>query len=245
MSKLDFDGVVEAINAIPDSIVSAPVMPVSVAIQEAEDLVEWCALDEDALVKAGLNWELVTDLPVRAGACRYAQAVWARKYQTRDEAAQEWLTRSPQGFDLRDELVHDFYHAFNSRPDLIKKVQIIDEGGSADDMVQDLSDLAELGEANLPLLTAVGFDPEKLVTATQWSDELAVCLAKVNGERQDASEPKITRDRAYTYMKLAVDEIRRQGQYVFWRNPQRKKGYVSRFYRLKKTKSTKPAPTDS
>ena len=32
-------------------------------------------------------------------------------------------------------------------------------------------------------------------------------------------------------MKQAVDEIRRHGQYVFWRNEARKKGYVSRYYR--------------
>lgn len=86
MSKTDYDGKIEAINAIPTADVVAPNLPVSVAIQEAENLVEWCGTDKDDLVKTGLDWSLVTDLPARAGACRYAQAVWSRQYQTREEA---------------------------------------------------------------------------------------------------------------------------------------------------------------
>jgi hypothetical protein len=38
---------------------------------------------------------------------------------------------------------------------------------------------------------------------------------------------KEMRDKAYAFMKLAVDEIRATGQYAFWRDEDRKKGYVS------------------
>ena len=32
-------------------------------------------------------------------------------------------------------------------------------------------------------------------------------------------------------MKQAVDEIRRNGQYTFWRTEERKKGYVSKYFK--------------
>ena len=39
------------------------------------------------------------------------------------------------------------------------------------------------------------------------------------------------RDKAYTHLKQAVDEVRECGQYVFWRNEARLKGYSSRYFR--------------
>jgi len=45
------------------------------------------------------------------------------------------------------------------------------------------------------------------------------------------SEAMIIRDKAYTYMKQAVDEIRECGKFVFWRNPDRLKGYMSDHWR--------------
>lgn len=242
MSKIDYDGMIEAIKAIPDSSTISPNMPVAVAIQEAEDLVHWCETDQEALTKSGLDWQLVTTLAARAGACRYAQSVWAKEFQTRQDAELQWKQRSPEAFDLRDELVHHFYHAFHNRPDLVAKVQAIADGGSADDMLQDLSDLAVLGEANLPLLTAVGVDTTLLERAKTLADELSEILALANGQRENHNEHKLIRDKAFIYMKQAVDEIRRHGQYVFWRDESRKKGYASRYFRIKPSKTDKPAP---
>ena len=59
-------------------------------------------------------------------------------------------------------------------------------------------------------------------------------LGATNGEREAVSEAMIIRDKAYTYMKQAVDEIRECGKFVFWRNPDRLKGYVSDFWKSKK-----------
>ena len=39
------------------------------------------------------------------------------------------------------------------------------------------------------------------------------------------------RDKAYTHLKQAVDEVRECGHYVFWRNEARLKGYSSRYFR--------------
>jgi hypothetical protein len=100
-------------------------------------------------------------------------------------------------------------------------------------MLQDLSDLSVLGKENQALLEAIGSDIIKLDTAAQNSEELSALLAQANGEASDDGDTKILRDKAYSYMKAAVDVIRATGQYVFWRDEDRLKGYVSYYHKRK------------
>lgn len=236
MSLKDFNAKLKVITALRDEDVKHPNMPVGEAVQEAENLVAWCQDDKAGLIKAGLDWLLVEDLPMRAGACRYAQSIWARESQSREEAQKEWSEKSPAAFDLRDELLHHFLFAFRKEPDLMRKVQLIREGGSNADMLQDLSDLSILGKENKKLLEAIGLDVKILNEAALQADDLSVVLANANGAAGDDADVKEMRDKAYTYMKQAVDEIRSTGQYVFWRDEDRKKGYVSAYFKRRNQK---------
>jgi len=211
--------------------VAAPDLPVAIALQEAEDLYEWCLPDKEALVKAGLDWTLVEDLPQRTGACRYIQSQWQKDYKSQEEAQKEWAKQSPAAFKLRDELLHHFFHAYHDFADLTGKVQKIADGAGNADMIQDLSDISALGKANPQPLQLINLDLTQLDTAASLSEDMAALLAKANGLRMSDNKLRVQRDKAYTYMKDAVDEIRRHGQYVFWRNDNRKKGYISKYYR--------------
>ena len=202
----------------------------------------WCKDDKVKLTKAGLDWQLVDDLPFRAGACRYAQSIWAKESKSQEEAEKEWKAKSPAAFDLSDRIVHHLTFAFRKESELLSKVQLIREGYSRADKLQDLSDASVLGKDNVELLKAIGFDLKLLDEAATQADELSVVLARANGESGNDADAKDIRDRAYTYMKMAVDEIRATGQYVFWRDEDRKKGYVSSYFRKmnqsKKNRST-------
>ena len=229
MSKDNFITKQKEIAAISDDHVKLPNMPVSEAVQEAENLFAWCQDDKAALAKVGLDWAIVDDLPIRAGACRYAQSIWARESQSKEEAQREWKEKSPAAFDLRDELLHHFTFAFRNDAELVNKVQTIREGSSSADMLQDLSDLNVLGKENSTSLKAISMDLKLLDLAAASADELSAVLAMANGEVGDDDQAKETRDKAYTYMKQAIDEIRATGQYLFWRDEDRKKGYVSAY----------------
>jgi len=122
-------------------------------------------------------------------------------------------------------------HAFHFIPDLLSKAQKIAEGSGHADMIQDLSDLSVLGKANTEPLKNINLDLELLDKAAVLSEDMASLLAKANGQKLGDNNLKIMRDKAYTYMKQAVDEIRRNGKYAFWRTPEREKGYVSKYYR--------------
>lgn len=239
MSKETYDAALPAIQAIPDSSVKEPDIPVAIALQEAEDLKEWCTNDKDVLVKAGLDWTLVENLPQRIGALRYIQSQWAKDYLTQEAAQKEWKEKSPAAYGLRDDLVHHLLHGYHNIPDLLSKTQKIAEGSGHADMIQDLSDLSVLGKANPEPLKKINLDMTLLDKAATLSDEMAALLAKANGERQSDNNLKIVRDKAYTYMKQAVDEIRRNGHYVFWHNTDREKGYTSKYHQHSRNSAKK------
>jgi hypothetical protein len=111
------------------------------------------------------------------------------------------------------------------------KVQKIDEGSSHADMIQDLSDLAELGKNHTAELEAIGFDLSKLDEARSKSISLTKLLGEVNGSLKEASPLIKLRNKAYLHLKEAVDEIRRVGQYVFWKNGKKVRAYSSSYLR--------------
>ena len=98
-------------------------------------------------------------------------------------------------------------------------------------MIQDLSDLAALGEAGAAELKAMRFDKPRLAQASVLADDMAVLLARAKGETADDSYTKLMRDRAYTHLKAAVDEVRVTGRYVFRNDKERRKAYASDYRR--------------
>jgi hypothetical protein len=230
----DYDALLPSLTAIKPADVTAPNVPIDVFVQEAENLYHWCADDQQLLTRAGLDWNLVLSLPVRAGACREAQSRWIKERNTRQKSEQEWKEEAPAAFDLRDQLLHSFRFAFRKFDGLLSRVEEIAQGDTNSDMVQDLNDLAVLGKSNTDLLTAIQFDLTLLDAAADLSDRMGDLLGATNGERKKDSEAMQLRDRAFTYLKQAIDEIRECGRFVFWRNPDRLKGYTSDYWKQQK-----------
>lgn len=214
-------------------------MPIDVYVQEAENLYHWCFDDQATLTAAGLDWTFVTNLQARAGACREAQSLWIKERNTRQQAEQEWKTKSPEAFNLRDYLTHSFRYAFRTKDDLLARISDIEQGDTNSDMVQDMNDLSVLGKANLDLLTAIGFDLTILDKAAVMSDQMGDLLGATYGERQKDSETMIIRDKAFTHLKESIDEIRECGKYVFWHIPERLDGYTSDYWKRRNTPKAK------
>ena len=233
----DYNAKVETLKAMPVSEAQAPTIPVGISVQETEDVYKWALDDQKQLKTVGITLEMLNDLPVRAGALREAQSIWNKERFSQEEAQRNWAARSPLAYELRDELLHHFRFAYRADDTLLGRVSAIAEGNTNADMIQDLNDLAVLGRANLAPLKAIAFDVKKLDEAATQADELADLLATANGDREEQSESKLLRDKAYTHMKELVDMVREAGKYVFWKDPQRLKGYVSQY---RKTHRAKP-----
>lgn len=227
----DFNAKLAEIQAIPDEQVKEPTMPVHAALQEAENLSKWALDDFDALKVVGITQAMLDDLPVRAGACREAQSIWNKDYRSQQEAQKRWADEAPDAFALRDDLLQSMRFAFRKDPALLSRVSAIAEGATNADMVQDLNDIAVLGKENPDPLTAIGFDPAQLDAAAALADQMADLMAEANGDKADQNESKVIRDKAYTHMKVLVDEIREAGKYVFRHDKNRLKGYASAYWR--------------
>jgi len=227
----DYQAQLESIRTIADEDVMYPNMPVDTYLQEAENLYQWVKDDKEAFESIGFDWTIVEEIPVRAGALREAESIWAKELNSRQEAEQRWNDESPDAYDLRDQLLHTFRYAYRKNPELLTNVSEIAEGASHSDMIQDLNDLAVLGKANTAELEAINFDFTLLDKAASTADQMAEVLAMANGDRAKDSEYKEVRDKAYTHLKEVVDEVKECGKYLFWRDEDRLQGYTSAYYK--------------
>jgi hypothetical protein len=233
----DFLALEAEIRGLDPKTVVHPNMPPGIYIQEAEDLHAWARNDLPQLVSRGMNLALYESIPRRAGAMRYLQSEWNSTRFSKEEAQKQFALLAPEAYDFKAVLIHELLFAYRNHPDLKSRVQAIAEGSGDADMIQDLSDLSVHGKNNPEPLVAIGFEMAQLDRAASMSDELASLLGVARGEKAADSEAKVLRDRAYTLLKEAVDEVRAVGQFVFWRDEERKVGYASAHKRLTRTKS--------
>lgn len=219
-----------------DQVIAVNNTPIYVFIQEVFDLFSWAMEDKEELAKVGFDPSLIDDLAVRRGALKQAQSDWKTIRFSKKDARGKWDEKSPIGYNLRDELLQHFYYAYRNDLNLTKRVRAIADGTGHADMLQDLNDIATLGKDNPEPLTKIHFDETLLDQAAQVSTELAELLAESRADKGDLAEVKDLRDRAYTHCKNAVDELRACGQYVFRKNPKRKRGYISEYQKRKNAK---------
>eukprot|EP01029_Cantina_marsupialis_P017415 TRINITY_DN3916_c0_g2_i1.p2 TRINITY_DN3916_c0_g2~~TRINITY_DN3916_c0_g2_i1.p2 ORF type:complete len:249 (+),score=44.38 TRINITY_DN3916_c0_g2_i1:203-949(+) len=228
----DFEAVKENLLAMAKADVCKPGMPVDIYLQEAQDKLRYATLDRNILVASGLPAAYVDSLPTRIGALRYAQSEWKKDSESRTEAAKQWKLISEDAMDLHRVLIHDFKFAYRNVEDIKKVVDSIAEGSGYADMIQDFSDLNAVGKANPEPLVAIGFDNSKLEKALNFANTLAPLLSNINGERDENDKPlKEMRDRAYVYLKEAIDPICEYGKYVFWEDEERLEKYSSAYFR--------------
>ena len=221
----DFEQWKETIENVPTKDVKLPNLPVDDFVASTETLAVDASEDRDTLAAAGLDVTLIDELTSLCGALRYCQANWMSIFRAREEAQNQWIEQSPQAFEFRDELLHDFSFAYRNLGDVKKKVMRIHDGGSNADMVQDLLELAVLGEKYPDPLIDIHFDMGKLARSRALSHSMSELLAASNGAAGEGNESKVLRDKAYTLLAEKARIIRDYGRYVFWKNEDKLKRY--------------------
>lgn len=236
-NKEDYEIKYDILLAMAADLIKIPVnIPVDVYIQEAKNLYCWCENDKDALTAVGLDWEFVTDLPVRIGALIEAEARWAAERLEGPAAPKEWKEQSKVAYDLRNRLMRFFRFAYRNFADPLKVLRAIGKGKGHADMIQDLNDLCALGEGYPEPLARVNFDMSLLAKADETARQMAQLLALATKERNERNEAKRIRDRAFTHLKEAVDPIYECGQFAFREDPERRGGYRSHYMHVRRRK---------
>ena len=241
----DFNELLPEINSIAEKEVKTFDMPVSIFITEVEALYVRANRDIYKLIDAGFDENLLPKMLKANGALRVAQAEMSTLLSEKSEALDRWKKEMPQMLSLRNELLDNLSFAYRKDNTLLEKIDQIKEGSSNADALQDLIELGILGKNNPEKLEKINFNIEMCDQAISEADRLSAILAEVNGNDYTANKTKLTRDRAYTFLKPIVDEVREYGQFVFRNNKDHKKAYQSKYHRDKNRKYYASKKTDS
>ena len=230
----------EIILKITEDKITSPTIPVDITIGEAGQLHQYAIEDKEQLLAKGLSEEKIQELIPRAKFLQTKQSSWTAVYQSALTNTQQWEDKIDEGRLLQRELKYDFQFAYRNDSDILQKLSNIIDGNSNMDLIQDLSDYSVFAKQYPEPLKAILFDETKIERAKQISLDLVDLMNQVDGMKNSKNRPeKIMRDRAYTYLKQLVDEIRDYGKYAFWNNEEKQKRYSSEYQRQKYEKHTK------
>jgi hypothetical protein len=206
-------------------------IPVHLFIQEAIDLHIWCQPDRERLVRAGLNWQLVEELPQLADKLRQSHSEWLAIFRIPHKSELEWKRLLPIVKNLRTELLHHLSFALQSNPDARNALSQIKKNNNIADIIQDLASLAELGNSYSEELRAIGMDFNLLEEARTYVFSLTQLKAELIGARKEPLLKIQERNDLYFQLKATADEIKRVARYALWKDKTRLEGYRSK-YRL-------------
>ncbi len=225
LSKDHYYQLEENLKQIKPEDIKVPTVPVDSYANEANTLSNTATEDKDKLVSAGIDPVYIDGLEIRADVLRFAESKWRTTYKEYSDNRKLWVEKSTEAKYVRKKVLHNLRFIAYNDASLRGKINLVLDGKGNDDLVQDLSDLYLLATNNEEKLLKVGYSKDTTELCGALSDELADILAKINGKKK--SESILMRNRAYTYLKVAVDEVRRYGKFVFWEDERRRAKYKS------------------
>lgn len=208
-------------------------MPLSVFVQEADDVYLWCQDDKDALTHVGLEWASIELIPESAMLCRSFQSQWQKKLKSTSRLRKEWSRVASEAKNIHSELLHDYNFAFRKDAQLVVKLKDMTSVSSQSKLVQSLNDMATLADGQIQLLNVIHFDYAKIERAKELVPLLSELVAKMEREKKQKDETKEMRDKSYAFLKAIVDELKETAKYCFRKNPERLAGYLSDYWARK------------
>ncbi len=207
-------------------------MPMSIYIGEAETLVKVIADDVDILMDAGMTIEMINKLATLVGALRYVQSKCNAVHNLTTSSQKIWDENEVDAVDLKIECIRALRYAFRKEPDLLQRVDSIEDGTGQPDLIQDLNDLSILGLENFEYIAAINYPRERIEEAGALSDR----MGELYGQKEstaEKSERKQLRDQTFALLKELVDELYACGQYVHHGNKDRQQKHRSEYLRRK------------
>jgi len=211
--------------------------PINVFLQEANNLYIASLDDMEFLLTGGLRREIVDDLPARISALREAEGLWVVAQIEEAEVKQFRADRIAEARALQGRLLRTLRFVHGDRKILTRINAAARKDRSNSALVQSLADLAAAGRELMPDKPDSIITPQILDEASERARSLAAMLAQAATENLNGNRALNIRNRAYTHLREAVDEVRRHGQFVFHEDPVKKKKYSSDYMRRARRRS--------
>lgn len=230
----NYDDSLAKIIAVANKDIKLCSIPFGIFIHESKKAHKVGSEDFVILSSLGYKQESLDELHVLNGALSVAEMNWETQSTKQKEAQERWKKDALAMNETINDLYDSMRFAYRKDERLLSVLNEIRDGESNADAVMDLGRLGTLGNDNPEPLTAIGFDITRCATALSESERMANLLAEVNGTMYVDDENKLIRDKAFTLVKIQIDELRDYAKFAFRNNPDRAKLYTSKYQRDQK-----------
>ncbi len=227
----DYKDLLPALKAIPKKDVVACNMPPDEASMEVARVRKIAMRDSKVLVANGLEQKFIDVLSKGVGALIYALALLDAFISNAEHAAKLWLKRKPRGQFVRQELIAGFLWALRNDPHAVAAVEKVKEGKGNADLIGDLLSLNIIGSKKSEILKRHNVDLNLVKEAWELHMELQDLLIRRDVDPKKYAEINDIINRAYTYIKNAMDEIYMAGQWAFRHDAVIYPQYFNNYYR--------------
>ena len=211
-SRDDFLAIKEEVNNVKTADIISIGMPHNHYVQEAMNMNRRFLEERERLEAGGMDFKKVDREILLAGACR---ELYSQKSTASSPVMLLWNSAVDEAEALLYDIKEALHYAFRNRPDLLEKAVALGDNGSNADLIQYLNDAATLGRNNADLLTSAGYDMANIERAAVLSKDMAELYAQVSFNRSsDSPEMTANRDKAFTLLKTALDELCIQARYI-------------------------------
>ena len=229
----DFEAVHPRLAEIPLHQVLTPNLPRDVIAHESRGARQQALEDREALEAAALDFGMVESITQREGAFVYAWSKWDQSRMASEQHRKAWKEIEPQVYADYARLNNACRYAYGDDADAMRIVRKVAEGSRHSDKVDDVANLCLLGKSKPQALQRINFPVAELEVMELRARRAGDLLADAGVTREERTMKDI-RDRAYTYLKQAVDAIRDCGKYVFYTDPDKAAAYASDFSRRRR-----------
>lgn len=232
MTKPTWESLMSEIDSIPANAITSSRIPMDTFLQEGNDLWTVVRIEDVAarLLKVGVDPVKLEFLGPTIDLLRDRQSTWiVVRDRTKSESQ---VLREAAGASLRSELVAAGRWHLRHDKQAQSVLDAISQGDSAEDLIQDLEDLATLLEKHHG--TFATDQTWEVSTKTEQARSLASEIrAGKSAAIADLSqeEAKVNRDRAFTYLDGLITEIRDGGRWAFRNDPTRLRWFGSAYAR--------------
>lgn len=206
----DFNESKEEIDSVKEDQIISINMPFKLYLQQVQVIIRRLKNVKAILEAGGMDFKMVDRAERLNGACRelyslvYTVAAGQSEFRTYLEEAEVLM------YDIKEAMLF----AFKRHPELLQKISNILNGNTYADMFQDLNDFATLGRNNKELLNEIGYDMANIERAAELSKMLSDLYAQVTIDRSSPPDMIITRNKAFTLLKKAIDDLISQARYI-------------------------------
>jgi hypothetical protein len=121
-------------------------------------------------------------------------------------------------------------YAFTENPQL-KFIKRIEKGNEQSEYIQGLNDIVAFADLHKKELQAVGCHMSHIEVLREHQNRYKELFAICTVEERNKVDAIHGRDRAYTFLVVAIEAIRRRAHLAFWNDKKRLRGYASEYFR--------------